>query len=280
MFSYWSRELEFIVNKIEKCWLCVGVLVLTCNFNVFRYRISWCGSCSMCDQCQFTEILSFAQHRYFNFAILLFDANRYGTVLNEVHTVGTITYTTCPKHNHIQTKTKRAEKKTQILFYFPFMCDFGWSNFAKEEIGRVRGHLVWLFSRLFHTILVRGHRLDSFVRSSVRWCSMEKHGEAILILLLHISNFNQFESSEATHDKHHTKEYTRTVCLCSAASINSTSTSTNITCNVFNIGTLSNRVSYILRFRNADFKRMRRNVCLSMAHSWPVVSAWIVAALY
>lgn len=51
------------------------------------------------------------------------------------------------------------------------------------------------------------------------------------------------------------------------------------TWSVFNIGTLSNKLSYILRFLNADFNRIRRKVCRSMAHKWPTVSASIVAAL-
>lgn len=51
------------------------------------------------------------------------------------------------------------------------------------------------------------------------------------------------------------------------------------TCNVFNIGTVSKRLSYILRFLNADFNKIRRNVCRSIAHNCPTVSALIVAAL-
>lgn len=51
------------------------------------------------------------------------------------------------------------------------------------------------------------------------------------------------------------------------------------TCKVFNIGTVSKRLSYILRFLNADFNKIRRNVCLSIAHNCPTDSALIVAAL-
>lgn len=54
---------------------------------------------------------------------------------------------------------------------------------------------------------------------------------------------------------------------------------TESTCKVFNIGTVSKRHSYILRFLNADFNKIRRNVCRSIAHSCPIVSALIVAAL-
>lgn len=88
----------------------------------------------MCDQCQFTEILSFAQNGYFNFAIILFDANGYRTVLNEVHTVGSITYTTLPGENE-------TEQREEEIILFPVSCVCV-EQFVKEEIGCVRGHLV------------------------------------------------------------------------------------------------------------------------------------------
>lgn len=52
-----------------------------------------------------------------------------------------------------------------------------------------------------------------------------------------------------------------------------------LTFNAFNIGTLSNSVSYIFRFLKADFNRMRRNVWRSIAQSRPSVTACMEAAL-
>lgn len=51
------------------------------------------------------------------------------------------------------------------------------------------------------------------------------------------------------------------------------------TCKAFSIGTLFNNDSYIFRFLNADFNKIRRNVIRSIAHKLPAVSALIVAAL-
>lgn len=54
---------------------------------------------------------------------------------------------------------------------------------------------------------------------------------------------------------------------------------TQPTCNVFSMGTLSSKVSYIFLFLKADFNNMRRKVWRSMAQSKPSDSACIVAAL-
>lgn len=51
-----------------------------------------------------------------------------------------------------------------------------------------------------------------------------------------------------------------------------------LTSNVFNIGTFSRRLSYILRFLHADLSRMRLKVVRSIAQSEPLVVALMVAA--
>lgn len=52
----------------------------------------------------------------------------------------------------------------------------------------------------------------------------------------------------------------------------------NNTWSALSIGTLSSKVSYIFLFLNALFRSMRRNVCRSIPHRAPSVTAWIVAA--